>query len=62
MRFVAYFGGKRTLPLQGGHKTGESIYVRFLMRKHPGSNILRSAIRHDKLCLHSAVTEEIDLS
>jgi len=32
------------------------------MRKHTGSNILRSSIRHDKLCLYPAVTEEIDLS
>jgi len=32
------------------------------MRKHPGSNVLRRSIRHDKLRLNAAGTEEIDLS
>ena len=54
--------GKRALFLQSGHKISESLYVRYLMRKHPRSNVLRISIRHDKLGLHAAITEEIDLS
>ena len=54
--------GKQALFFESGHKIRESLYIRSLMRKYPGSNVLRISIRHDKLSLHAAVTEEIDLS